>query len=98
MKQLIFLLSIFCALSLNAQSKEFEISGTVITDVENTPLESATVYLERVKDSTLITYTISDKNGKFSLEGKAFDENVNLFISYVGYRTHKQTITLDKRI
>ena len=81
---------------LGLPSKDFKITGTVITEGENTPLESATVYLERIKDSTLVTYTISDKNGKFSLEGKSFDKDLNLFISYVGYRTHKQSIVLDK--
>ena len=96
MKQLILVFAVFCAFSSYSQSKEFKISGTIITDIENTPLESATVYLERIKDSSLVTYTISDKDGKFSLEGKAYDKNLNLFISYVGYRTHKQVITLDK--
>ncbi|WP_347922709.1 outer membrane beta-barrel protein [Pontimicrobium sp. SW4] len=96
MKQFLFVLAIFCALFTNAQSKEFKISGTIISEAESTPLESATVHLERIKDSTLITYTISDKDGKFTLEGKSFDKDLNLFISYVGYRTHKQKIVLDK--
>ena len=85
-----------CTLSTIAQNKEFKISGTVITDGDKQPLESATVYLERIKDSTLVTYTISDRDGKFNLEGKAYDKSLNLYISYVGYRTHKQVITLDK--
>ena len=96
MKQFIFALAFFCTIASYSQSKEFIISGTVVTEAENSPLESATVYIERIKDSTLVTYTISDKDGKFVLEGKAFDKNVNLFISFVGYQTHKQTIALDK--
>ncbi|MCK0108710.1 outer membrane beta-barrel protein [Flavobacteriaceae bacterium S0825] len=96
MKQFIFALAFFCAFASYSQSKEFKISGTVISEAESTPLESATVHLERIKDSTLITYTISDKDGKFTLEGKSFDKDLNLFISYVGYRTHKQKIVLDK--
>ncbi|TJY37115.1 TonB-dependent receptor [Pontimicrobium aquaticum] len=96
MKQLFFVLAIFCAFTSYSQSIEFKISGAVVTESENTPLESATVYLERIKDSTLVTYTISDKNGKFTLEGKAFDKNINLLISYVGYQTHKQAVVLGK--
>jgi len=95
MKQFILVLAFFCAFASYSQSKDFKISGTVVVEGENTPLESATVYLERIKDSTLITYTISDKNGKFTLEGKAYEKNVNLFISYVGYKTHKQNVVLD---
>jgi len=96
MKQFFFALTFLCAFASYSQSKEFKISGTVVTEAENTPLESATVHLERIKDSTLVTYTISDKDGKFTLQGKAFDKNVNLFVSFVGYQTHKQSITLDR--
>ena len=96
MKQLFFVLVFFCAFSSFAQSKEFKISGSVFTEVENFPLESATIYLERIKDSSLVTYTISDKNGKFTLEGKSYDKNVNLFISHVGYQTYKQNVNLNK--
>jgi len=50
-----------------AQSKSFKITGTIVSDVDKAPLESATVYLERVKDSSMVIYTISDKNGDFVL-------------------------------
>ncbi|WP_372753536.1 outer membrane beta-barrel protein [Mariniflexile sp.] len=71
-----------------AQTKSFQISGTVFSEEENIPLEAATVYLQREKDSSLITYAISGRDGQFSLEGKTNDNSVNLFISYVGYQTY----------
>lgn len=85
----------FCAFS---QSKPFKISGKAISQQEKIPLESATVYLEQVKDSTLVTYTISDKNGDFTLEGKTYNRKLNLLISYVGYKTLKKEIVLDKEL
>lgn len=87
------LLFVFTSFS---QSKEFKITGTLVSEDENIPLESATVYLQRVTDSTLITYTISDRDGKFILENKTSDKKANLFVSYVGYQTYSKPINLDK--
>ncbi|MFB9056168.1 outer membrane beta-barrel protein [Mariniflexile ostreae] len=78
------------------QSKAFEISGTLISEEDSIPLEAATVYLERIKDSTLVTYTIADKNGFFLLENKSHDKQLKLSISYVGYQTYSKIIALDK--
>ncbi|WOD44129.1 TonB-dependent receptor [Hwangdonia lutea] len=79
-----------------SQSKPFNISGTVIDEFNKSQLESATVYLQRVKDSALVTYTISDKNGEFTLEGKTYDEKLNLLVSYVGYKTINKSININK--
>lgn len=96
MKYFFSIFLLLCVLNTKAQSKEFKITGTVQTDSEKEPLESATVYLERIKDSTLVSYTISDKNGKFSLEDKTADESLKLFISFVGYQTYSQIVKMDK--
>ena len=42
------------------------LKGKIIEDATKLPLESATIYITSVKDSTIIDYTISDKNGNFS--------------------------------
>ena len=98
MKQLaIFALVSLCSFLAFSQDKSFEISGVIIADEDKTVLESATVYLERQKDSSLVTYTISDKNGNFTLEGKTADFKLNLFISYIGYKTHIQSIDLSEQ-
>ncbi len=96
MKHYFFTFSIFCVTVAFAQTKPFKISGTLIAEADKTPLEAATIYLERAKDSALVTYTISDKNGTFSLEGKTTDPSLNLYISYVGYQTHYQSIHLNQ--
>src|SRR5690606_42123255 len=57
-----------------SQSKQFKVFGTIVSDEDQTPLESATVYLERAKDSTMVTYAISDRNGAFSLENRTRSE------------------------
>lgn len=78
-----------------AQSKPFKISGTLISEEDKIPLESATIYLQQVNDSTLITYTISDKDGKFILENKTPYKKANFYVSYIGYQTYFKAISLD---
>jgi hypothetical protein len=58
------------------------------------PLESATVYLEKASDSTLLTYTISNRDGYFLLEGQTHVEQSNLFVSYVGFDPYTTSIAL----
>lgn len=93
----LFLLLTFFALSCSfAQSNNFKISGSIASVDEKLPLESATVYLERTKDSTVITYGITNKEGRFELEDQTSDTVVNFYVSYVGYRTYFKKIELNK--
>ena len=64
MRKLLFLLILIC-LKLNAQTYNF--SGKV-TDDNNAPLENATVSLIKRKDSSIINFTGTNKNGNFSFK------------------------------
>jgi Outer membrane protein beta-barrel family/CarboxypepD_reg-like domain len=94
-KFLIIVLFLCTAVSFS-QSKSFQVYGKIVSEVDKTPLESATVYLERAKDTTMVTFTITDRNGNFSLENKTSDSELNLFISFVGYETYFQKVKIDK--
>lgn len=94
MKNPLYLLAFLCTCTIFSQSKPFKISGVLISDDDRTPLESATVYLETLKDSTLVTYTITDKNGAFVLENRTPEDRLNLTISYLGYEPYSKTISL----
>ncbi|MFP9114053.1 carboxypeptidase-like regulatory domain-containing protein [Flavobacterium sp. RHBU_3] len=65
-------------------SQTITLTGKV-NDPDNHPLEAATVYLNSVKDSTLIDYTITNKNGQFELKTKATKNPVFLKVSFVGF-------------
>ncbi|QRM89374.1 outer membrane beta-barrel protein [Lacinutrix sp. WUR7] len=95
MKKIFSCIIFLCATFSFSQTKDFKVSGTIISEIDNMPLESATVYLERVKDSSLITYTISDKKGSFTLEEKSADKKANLYVSYVGYQTYYKQVDLN---
>lgn len=79
-----------------SQSKDFKISGKIISYQDDSPLEAATVYLERKTDNSLVAYTISDKNGDFEIEDKTTGETLNFLVSYVGYQTYKKEIIINK--
>lgn len=79
-------------------SQNFKITGTLLDDETEDALESATIFLETAKDSTLITYRISGKQGKFSLEGNTGHKTVRLNISYIGYQNYQKEFELEKTL
>lgn len=62
-----------------------------ITDVQaKTPLDAATIYISKVKDSSLVEYTITNQKGIFELKVKPIKEAVYLKISSVGFDDYKK--------
>jgi len=86
-----FLFLLFLSFSSFAQSS-ITIKGKILDKNTQVPLEAVTVYLSSVKDSTVIDYTISDKNGFFKMDIRKITKPVFLKISYMGYQTFKQEI------
>ncbi|TDE42932.1 TonB-dependent receptor [Flavobacterium rhamnosiphilum] len=82
-----FLLFLLFCFSANAQ-EEYIIKGTVLDVNTQIPLEAATVYFSNVKDSTVLEYTTTDKNGLFKITSKKYEKPVFLKISYLGYQTY----------
>ncbi len=85
-----FVLALFsvCAFSQNS----FYIKGKIVEEASKLPMESVTVYLSVAKDSSLVDYTITDKNGNFSLAVKKTTQPVFLKISMVGFEDHKTNL------
>ena len=89
---------LFLLFSAYGFSQNVTLKGKV-TGPDAFPLESATVYVTSVKDSSVIDYTITAKNGTWELKTRTSGEPVNLKISYVGfadYRQQLEAITADK--
>ena len=87
---LFLLATVLCGLGAGAQ--DFNITGKLIDSKTKTPLEAATVVVETVKDSSMITYTITDKAGDFELKGKSYQDQANLYVSFVGYAAYSKKI------
>ena len=93
-----FILSLLVILiASSSYSQEFQITGKVVDNSSN-PLESATIYTEKPSDSSLVTYTISEKNGEFILKGNTEVKKLNLIVSYNGYAPHQQVVEVQKNI
>lgn len=89
--QKFYVLLLFLVLAFTAQSQNtVTIKGKVLEQSTQIPLESATVYLTAVADSTVVDYTITDKNGAFSMTTKKISKPVFLKVSYMGYKTFMQ--------
>ena len=83
MKQTIIIAfaTLFFSFGISAQN----ITGKV-TDTENQPIEFANVALYSLPDSTLVTGTVTNTEGEFSLTPNGA-KNAFLKISFIGYET-----------
>lgn len=97
MKSFFPILFLFLSSIVYAQSKSYTIEGIIQSKNDSTYLESATVHLEKVKDSSVVTYTITDEKGKFKLEGKSFEKELRLVVSFVGYKPYAKKIVFDEK-
>lgn len=88
----VILLILLGMINTIALAQKFEIKGSVVDSVSRVKLQSATVFLESIKDSTLITYSITDANGVFILKGNTGQEQLNFFTSFTGYKEYTKTI------
>ena len=84
--------------AFSATAQQFEITGKIVDKEEGLPLESATVFVERISDSTLIAYTISDREGNFTIEGSDSADSLRLVASYTGYVPLSRIISLTRPI
>jgi len=95
MTKLATLLLLFCSTAIYAQ--DFSIKGILSDNDQGFPLESATIYVEKVSDSSLITYSISDQKGAFLLRGNTSQPKVRLNISYTGYTPYTKELAFEQR-
>jgi hypothetical protein len=81
----IFLFSVFILPFFITAQNIITIKGKVVDSTTSLGLESATVYVKTIKDSTVVDYTISSNNGNFQMKLKKSDLPHILKISYNGY-------------
>lgn len=87
MRNFLFLLILPLLITTGIAQNRHIIKAVVIDSAHQQPLELATVALLKAKDSSLISYTLTDKNGAFTLRNVKDDEPMRLLISYVGYQS-----------
>lgn len=89
-----FLIKVLLFLSISvsfAQTSSVTLSGIVKDKNDKSALPYVNVVLKTEKDSVLVTGTVTDDEGRFTLTGIK-PNNYFLEISYIGYTTKKQTL------
>lgn len=81
------LLILVAIISFSSSAQNITISGKILEKDTQVPLEAATVYLSSAADSTLIDYTITNKDGSFIIKTKIITAPVILKASFIGFKT-----------
>ena len=68
MRKIFFIITAIISFNLNAQQNIIYLSGTILDNESNTPLEYATISIFQSNDTILKYGGITDSNGKFNLE------------------------------
>jgi outer membrane receptor protein involved in Fe transport len=71
--------------NIEGSDKKGKITGVVIDSISNSPIESATVQLFSLRDSSLVTGAATNKAGEFTLEPRY--GRFKMKISFIGYNT-----------
>lgn len=79
-------LNTFLTIYLVAQTITAQTITGIVLDQTEQPVEFANVTLHSLPDSVMITGTVSDEKGNFSLSGNGTD-NAFLKVSFIGYQT-----------
>jgi len=82
-KILLLLFTAFASMILFAQ-KNGTVKGVAFDTITNQPVSLATITVVEKKDSSLVTFTMADNNGKFELKGIPNGE-YRLLITHVNY-------------
>ena len=94
MKKTLILLSFFITSIIFSQTKDFQISGIIKSADEKELLESATVHIERLKDSSIVAYTITDAKGNFKINANTSDSKIKLIVSFIGFKPYSKIIAV----
>lgn len=81
-----YILVCFISVSAFAQNS-FTIKGRVIDSLSN-PLESVTVFVTKVKDSTLVEYSFTDAKGNFDVKFKNQGEAISFKATMIGFEDY----------
>jgi len=87
---------LFCTLLFSSflfSQNTITLKGKVVDPTTKLPIESATVYLTSVKDSSVVDYTITNKTGNFDIKVRKSDKPINLKVSFVSCQDFVETIS-----
>ncbi len=91
------ILSLFVLLATSALSQNRAyLKGRIIDSASNTALELATVAVLDAKDTSLISYTLTQKTGDFALHNLPSGKDLKLLVTFVSHESYRKNLKLDK--
>ncbi|WP_428329890.1 outer membrane beta-barrel protein [Mucilaginibacter sp.] len=92
----IYLLILLTAFFITAKAQNHGVVKAVLLDsLDKKPIPFATISVLKLRDSALVSYTITDKNGAFTLRN-LHEEPSRLLISHVAYQNLRITLNFKK--
>lgn len=96
MKKIILILTLLAVTVFSirgySQSAHYIVKGTILDSADHHPLESATIYLNKPGDSTVIALDFSNSKGNFTIKDIPRDQEVRFRIFYTGYSRYTKTL------
>ena len=93
-KILLFLLSGILWLAVSAQ-KNGNIKGVVFDTIAKQPVPAATITVLQSKDSALVTFTMTNSRGEFSLANVPYGD-YRLMVTHVNYHNVNKYFTINE--
>jgi hypothetical protein len=88
--------STLLSLCVTAQNNSGIIKGSLKDSANKQVLSLATVTVFIAKDTSIVTYRLSDPNGNFRVPSLPLDKTCRVLVSYSGYRVYRKEFTLTK--
>src|SRR6187431_1773331 len=89
----VLLLVIASFLTANAQKADGVIKGKLTDTAAKAPVAEATISIVNAKDSSLATFSISDKKGMFEIKDLEYGD-YNVIITHGSFETIKKSVSL----
>ena len=97
MKKNLLLITIFLGLiAICKAQNRHDITAIVTDSITRQPLELTTIAVLKVSDSSLVSYTLTDKQGVFTLRNLKDNEPLRLLISHAGYESLRLRVKFGK--
>jgi hypothetical protein len=93
MKKILFFSILYC-INLTAAHSQGTIKGTLFDSVAKAPLALATVTVFGAKDTSLVTYRLSNAEGEFKVPGLPIKKELRVVISFSGYSAFRHEFIL----
>jgi hypothetical protein len=93
MPKFFYLLTILIVSNFATAQNQINLKGRILDGNTKLPIESATVYITSLKDSSVVDYTITNKLGHFSIRLKNPQNSSKLKISFISYQDYVVDLT-----